>query len=237
MSVAILDLDIGNSRTKWRFEGRAGALASPALPSAGDLGRLPGRVRVAAVAGRQAQVAASIRDELGVAAEFAAVTAELGGVVCAYAEPASLGVDRWLALVAAWRQSRGATVVVDAGTAVTVDLVDAGGRHRGGFIAPGLSMMRRALAGQTRDVGFDPPDAEPGGAVPGTTTAAAVAAGTFAMLRGFVEHVVGALAGNSGGAVTVFLCGGDAEALASSLPLDLRVVPELVLDGLAIALP
>lgn len=69
----------------------------------------------------------------------------LAGVRIAYADPASLGVDRFLALLAARARGPGAWLVVGVGTALTIDLLDADGRHRGGRIAPSPALMRASL--------------------------------------------------------------------------------------------
>ena len=145
-----LDIDMGNSRTKWRFGGSTGALPSPQVP---DLNVAPSRVRVATVLRNRAALGRIIADRYGVDAEFASTAAELGGVRCGYPDPARLGVDRWLGTVAAWRLSNGPVTVISAGTAATVDFVDAHGRHEGGHIAPGLRLLRDVLDRRLRTCG------------------------------------------------------------------------------------
>src|SRR5690606_16101045 len=78
--------------------------------------------------------------------EFATVTASCAGVQNGYVVPEKLGVDRWLALLAAYTTAAGPCCVVDCGTTITVDFVDRTGRHRGGYIVPGLHLMRDALS-------------------------------------------------------------------------------------------
>ena len=167
--------------------------------------------------------------------EFAAATAELAGVTSGYEAPARLGVDRWLALVAAWNAARQAVVVVDLGTAATLDFVTADGRHLGGYIVPGLGLMAAALARDTAGVRVAGDLAPHLG--PGRNTAQAVRRGSTAMLLDFIEASVGRFADTGDGAPEVFLTGGDAEPLAGRLPFGVRVEPDLVLDGLALALP
>ena len=227
-----LDIDMGNSRTKWRFGDSAGALPSPEVPA---LNVEPSRVRVATVLRNRDALARMIADRYGVVAEFAATAAELGGVRCGYANPARLGVDRWLGVVAAWRRSGGPVVVVSAGTAATVDFVDACGRHEGGHIAPGLRMLGDVLERETADIG-------PKGSIkpctaPGTDTETAVSSGTFLMLAAFAEAAVAGFAARHGYEAEVFLTGGDAQLLADGLSMPVRCEPHLVLDGLGIALP
>ena len=238
----ILDLDIGNTRTKWRRGTRFGALPAPGLPA---LPQPPTRVRIATVRGDAEALAHAVRRRYGVAAEFAVVTPALGGVRCGYGQPDRLGIDRWLGIVAAWRQVRAAAAVVGAGTAATFDYVASDGSHQGGYIAPGLALMRKALRHGTADVGLRCatsssvriPDGGDGRQEPGSvgrSTEAAVAAGTATMLLGFAEA---ALARCPDGDAAVFVTGGDAPLLAAEWQRPVRHVPTLVLDGLAIALP
>ncbi len=243
MKSRCLDLDIGNSRTKWLFGSASGNLKSPRIPTLADVGERPDRVRISAVAGVRERLTAAIEDRFGIAPEFAEVCRELAGVVCCYDDPKRLGVDRWLALVAAWRCVRGAVAVVDAGTAITVDLVDGRGQHLGGYIVPGIGLMRRSLAGGTRDLALSQlvADAGPGHhdgfPAPGKSTDAAIAGGTLAMPIGFVDAVLARFAASSGTGITTFLCGGAAHLLQPRLASRTRAAPNLVLDGLAIALP
>ena len=233
-----LDIDMGNTRTKWRCGCAVGALPSPELPA---LRSEPSRVRVATVLGNHRTVARTIADRYGVEAEFAATASDLAGVRCGYADPARLGVDRWLAVVAAWQRSRGPVIVVSAGTAATVDFVTLDGSHEGGHIAPGLRVLRDCLGRNTADVratGSMTRTIAPGApGAPGVDTVSAVSSGTFLMLSAFVEAAIKGFAERHGSEAEVFLTGGDAELLAGRLSTAVRHEPHLVLDGLAIALP
>lgn len=226
-----LDLDMGNTRTKWRCCGRAGALPSPTLPV---LATPPARVRVATVLRNEKALAQEVHARFGARAEFAQVQRRLDGLVCGYRNTARLGVDRWLAILAAWHSVRSALVVVCAGTACTVDVVASDGRHQGGYIAPGLRLMREVLRQRTADirtrVGSDPDSL-----APGVDTPSAVRAGTEAMLLGYAEFAIADFRHRL--AATVFVTGGDAQPLVGGLSGPVRHVPTLVLDGLAIALP
>ena len=249
---AVLDLDLGNTRTKWRCGDASGSLPAPGLPV---LSAAPTRVRAATVLGNEVGLAKALRARFGVDAEFARVRARLGGLACGYREPATLGVDRWLATLAAWTRARSAVVVVCAGTAATVDYVNGDGVHLGGHIAPGLRLLRESLVAGTAEVrvplreSADSVGASRKGAArlkpsapaglaggPGVDTRSAVRNGTLAMLAAFVDASVGAF-GTGRRDATVFLTGGDAEAVAPLLATPVRHVRGLVLDGLAIALP
>lgn len=229
--MATLDIDMGNTRTKWRCGGETGALPSPQLPTPTNR---PDRVRVATVLRNESTVAEEVRERFGVAAEFAQVQRQFAGLVCGYRDLARLGVDRWLTTLAAWHTAQGALAVVCAGTACTVDFVTADGRHQGGYIAPGLRLLREVLAQRTADVRVDG-GAQPDALAPGVDTPSAVCAGTTAMLVGYVEVAIAEF--RSRHEADVFVTGGDADALLERLSGPLRHVPTLVLDGLAIALP
>jgi type III pantothenate kinase len=171
-------------------------------------------------------------------------TAAACGVRNAYDAPTTLGVDRWLALIGARARGAAATLVVSAGTALTVDALDAQGVFLGGFIAPGLGTMRESLAQATAGV-------RPAGgqsvAFP-RNTADAVASGTLAALAGAARTHYAQLAAVSGEPPRCLLTGGDAATLASQFdptpaPSSLfsgiapdivpEIVPALVLEGMA----
>lgn len=240
MTARCLDLDIGNSRTKWRLADTSGSLKSPRIPTLAATEEPPDRVRISAVAGVRDRIRAAVEARFGIAPEFARVSRELAGVVCCYEDPERLGIDRWLAVVAAWHCVHGAVAVVDAGTAITVDLADDRGQHQGGYIVPGIGLMRRSLAGETRDLALpqlladQEDDAFP---PPGRSTDTAIAGGTLAMPVGFLDAVLARFRAASPSGTTTFLCGGDAHLLHSRLASATRIKPNLVLDGLAIALP
>lgn len=242
----ILLLDAGNTRLKWAplVDGRLGAVQAVAHRDAPDdewqralagSGR-PARVLVANVAGAAfgAALADWARAAWGLAPEFVATTRVAGGVVNAYANPAGLGVDRWLAMIGAWRATRGPFVVVSAGTALTVDAVDAAGRHRGGFIVPGLAMMRDALYSRTGGIAAAAAlaDAAREG-IFGVNTAGAVEQGALVAHAALAERAAAELERLAGAAPRRCLAGGDAERLRAWLAPGWELVPDLVLQGLA----
>lgn len=77
------------------------------------------------------------------------------GVTTAYDDATRLGIDRWLALVGAFDEQPKATVIIDAGTAITVDWLDENGQHLGGWIAPGVNLMRESVVTRTPKVFID----------------------------------------------------------------------------------
>ena len=74
------------------------------------------------------------------------------GLTNAYSEPRTMGVDRWVAMIGAWTEFQSACLVVDAGTAVTIDAIDNDGNHLGGQILPGIGLMASALASGTSNI-------------------------------------------------------------------------------------
>ena len=149
-------------------------------------------------------------------------------------DDAKVGDDRLLAAAAAWDALKQAVVVVDAGTAITVDFVDGEGTFHGGAIAPGASLQLRSLHEHTDmlpRVAFAQPDGEPFG----RNTAAAMLLGVHEGLRGMVRQLVERYAEHYGAFPMVVATGGDAETLFSGDELVDRIVPELVLMGISVA--
>lgn len=226
-------LDAGNTRLKWGL--RAGA--EWLVQGVADYADLAGLVRMlpaeavpvfgANVAGPE--VAAAIAQALpaGMAAPvWLASQAAGGGVVNGYTEPAQLGVDRWAALVGARGLHSGACLVVTAGTATTVDVLDESGHFLGGLILPGFDLMRRALAGNTAGLAYAPGRVA---ALP-KNTADAIFAGCAQAQAGAVERMFARLEGPR---PLCLVNGGSAELLAENLRIPFRVVPNLVLEGVA----
>jgi type III pantothenate kinase len=167
--------------------------------------------------------------ERGYQVERARTLPQACGVRIAYADPARLGVDRFLALLGAHARGDGPWLLASIGSAVTVDLLDRDGTHHGGLIAPSPTHMRQALAERFAVL------AETSGDVHdwATDTDDAVASGVVAMAAGLLERCCRQAGERLGHTPTVLLTGGGAEAVAAALPFAVALVPELVLDGLA----
>lgn len=246
----ILELDCGNSFIKWRVIASdtcerlyAGIVDADAqlfveLEALPDLRLRHCRlvsVRSDAEAGA---LVAELRRRFAVPVLCAQSSEWLAGVVNGYADYARLGLDRWLALLGAFHLGQRACLVIDLGTAVTADLVAADGRHLGGFICPGLPLMREQLSTHTRRIRYDRVAAEAALTTlePGRSTAEAVERGCLLMLRGFVQVQYGEALARFPEGVEVFLTGGDVELVKDIVP-GAQVVPDLVFVGLAIACP
>jgi len=242
-----LDIDAGNTRLKWRLSLGEQVLASGSTDATFSvldeeierLGFGLGRCRLASVAGDAlvASIKAWVRERYGVKVEEAKVEAEACGLVNSYERPESMGVDRWLAAVAAFAQCRSACLVVDCGSALTVELISADGHHRGGYIVPGLGLMRRSL--------FQDTDAVKVTAAPlaaalsaGKNTADAVNHGLVLMAVGLIEKALAELMAETSGAPPVlWVTGGDGKILMPYLPASSRLDEQLVLNGLARLIP
>ena len=145
---------------------------------------------------------------------------------------AIVGEDRLLNAAAAFDVLKQACVIVDAGTAITVDIVDGQGTFHGGAIAPGAQLQLDSLHSRTAqlpEVEFDRPD-EP----VGHNTSQAMRCGVFFGLRGLVRELVEAYAEQIGAYPLIVATGGDSPLLFRDYELIDRVVPDLTLTGLAV---
>gem|GEM_PF-835709 len=193
-----LDVDLGNSAMKYRFGSFTGAVAHRADGSvdlsASELAAINRgsvkRIRAGSVMGaaHTQRFADEASAAWGVEVEFARSVAAAGGVTNGYARPETLGVDRWLAVLAAYQKWRKAVLVVDLGTAVTLDYVDDMGRHLGGYIVPGSHLMQSSLLKDTAAIDFQQsshtltPPVEPG-----ESTAQAVLRGALLTLKHLID--------------------------------------------------
>ncbi|MBI5790607.1 MAG: type III pantothenate kinase [Rhodocyclales bacterium] len=228
----ILCLDAGNTRLKfglrdgpeWRLREALDYDDFDSLPR--RLPDAPTRIVACNVAGDLARrriedLAARMRVTL----DWLQSSALACGVSNGYDTPGQLGADRWAALIGARAQHADACVVVLAGTATTIDALDAQGRFRGGLILPGLAMMRSALARNTADL----PDASGHYRQLATNTDDAIVSGALHATLGAIERV----RSTQGPGVSCLLSGGAAAELAPHMRRPFSVMDNLVLEGLA----
>jgi len=249
-------VDIGNTRIKWaRADARrlrekehavhAGAEDEALAALRAALASSPvERIVVANVGGPSiaARLDALAREHLGVEPEYVATAAETLGVRCAYRDPSRLGVDRWVAVVAAHHAAAARpdgprpAVVINAGTAMTFDAVDARGRHLGGLILPGPRLAAEALARGTRGIGPTPPaTTKPAGLkLLGRSTEEGVGFAAMLAPAAAFDRAAAIIAKELGIPPVVYLAGGDAAALAPWLETEVQVEADLVLKGLAL---
>jgi type III pantothenate kinase len=236
-------LDLGNTRLKWALQdgaawparGAIGWDAETSVALARALAALPPPREAfgASVvdAPREARVATCVEQAFGLEPQWLRTPAAACGVRNAYAEPARLGIDRFLAMVAAHAEGLGACVLAGVGTALTLDALTADGRHLGGLIAPGPHLMQRALLDATAQLRTTP-DARVMEAA--DNTADAMASGCWLAATALVERFVARMTPRLGGTPVLCLGGGDAAALAGLLSLPARLAEDAVLRGLAV---
>jgi len=265
----LLLIDCGNSRLKWARCALPYRRGQP-LTDAGAVDLQPRRraervlrallrasaagtrLQVCNVAGRGwERLIAGVARQTGLPApDFVRTAAAAAGVRNGYAEPWRLGVDRWVALIGARHAyPRSALCIVAVGSAMTIDLLDANGRHRGGSIIPGPSMMIRALLLQTAGIRRRAQLSGPGAVQRAVAASAAVRAGpglfgrdTRAALLGGATHAGAALIEHALAEARrvlrrrprLLLGGGAAGAVSAVLALPRQRHDDLVLRGLAV---
>lgn len=243
-----LVIDVGNTRLKWASVTSAGLSdqkaivhkdAKPALWTAAlfDAGHKPERVLIANVAGERMtkMLTRSTKKTFGLKPEFVTTARDFQELTNGYLDPALLGVDRWLAVIGAWTMARCALCIVDAGTAVKVDGVDAGGRHLGGLIAPGIQMMRETLLANTSGIARAAELSSPSmSGVLANNTIGAVSRGAVYALAGLADRAAETVEQSTGTKPRLFITGGDAGMIAAAMRTQGEIVPDLVLRGLAV---
>lgn len=242
----LLLLDIGNTNLRWTLAApdgrnefslgevcvvRHGGAAPLDLLAEWETLKAPTRVVVSNVGGHAVATAIGnvTRAYWGLEPEFPCTRASFHSVRVVYQEPERLGVDRWLSLIAAHRLVSEPVLVVDAGTAVTFDLMLADGQHLGGLILPGVEMMRASLLAGTRiaSVEFENP------VMPwGTDTATAIAAGSLQAISALCSRLYDQLVMASASTPRILLTGGDAQRLLPTMDRSCEWFPNLVLRGL-----
>lgn len=242
----ILLLDIGNSFIKWCWldDGQlcdAGEVLhvdeelADVLDEAWQELPQPAAVWVSNVAGNELAGALEqwLQRHWALSPGYATSCAAWGEVRNAYDEPGRLGVDRWLALLAAYEISGQAVCIIDCGTAITVDVMASSGQHLGGLIVPGLGMMRDALYAGTDGV-QDSAAALPASGLLACNTAGAVDGGTLYAVVAFIDRVCADMEKELDEPMTCLLTGGDAVDILPLLNAEVEHEPMLVLQGLAL---
>ena len=241
--VTSLLVDIGNSRLKWelRRQGKTNESSAVGYSDTGMLELLdkawlslpaPDRVVISSVASESInhQITQWVKNNWSLHPHFVHSVDPYPGVINGYVKPEQLGVDRWVTIIAAYVKFKGPVVVVDCGTAVTIDLVDGEGCHHGGWILAGLNTAINCLRKNTAIPGFD--DAEPQ-LQPARTTAEAVANGSLLTIAGAIGRIAKDLTEQPGfNKVRWVLTGGDADRLSTAIDIDYQRIDELMMDGL-----
>ena len=236
-----LCVDIGNTNLKWScWEGgrlkpalslRHASLNVQGLQEAWSELPRPDRILAASVAGEEVgrMVTGVSRNLWQLEPHFPKPEQEACGVTIAYEQPWRLGVDRWLALLALHGDDRGPALVLDCGTAVTLDAIDDAGHHLGGLILPGLRMMWDSLFSGTR-IPRSPFTVYEG--MLGKDTGECIAGGALQAVAGVTERLHRHLSDTLGKAPLIVLTGSDARKVGEQLELQHEYHPDLVLQGL-----
>lgn len=244
MADNILLLDMGNSRLKTAIlEGDTfvpgdelshdGQLDIEILKRV-NLGVVPDHIVASCVAGNKHKdlLRKWAQQELKSDIEFVIAEQQQYGVINTYVDPAQLGSDRWAAIIAAHQQWQGNLCVIDAGTALTLDLVQADGRHLGGYILPGLGMMQQCLFEQTEiPIPTDSVILASNTQV-GDSTKKCISNGALQAICGMIERTILQFEQHSRETVLSILTGGDSQRLNDNLTIPCVREPNLVLRGL-----
>ncbi len=236
----LLVIDIGNTRTKWALAGDDGRLsefevcmnANIAASNLSAASQKADRALIANVAGEAlAQQIAQLLMPLEVS--FVSASAQAGGVTNGYTKPEKLGADRWAALVAAWHINKHPSLVVNAGTAVTIDALDSKGAFLGGCIMPGLRVMHESLSNNAAQLKMGEGISQN---FP-INTQDAIATGSLNAVAGAIGIMLKRLEKQCGWLPKLILSGGDANKIADALKLNLKqviITENIVLQGLVL---
>jgi type III pantothenate kinase len=242
----ILLVDVGNTRTKWVLAENNHMLTEidvclnqdVASSTIASLAEVVHKVSIANVAGEaMAQTLAEVMQAVDAPVTMVQTSHETCGVRNGYDYPQALGVDRWVSLIAAYDKQKASCLVINAGTAVTIDALSVPkaadhANFMGGVIMPGVGVMLNTLAEKTAQLNvmdgsvMDFP----------TNTQDAMHTGCLAAVIGVIQRQWQLLQALDQQAPAILLSGGDAELLAKHLPADLAektiIVDNLVLRGL-----
>ena len=233
----ILELDAGNTFVKWRLLDRNQVCERGKFLTASDEWIWPAccdhltEVRVASVAGKDVnnRLIDQIKELSACVPVFAYTVRSVAGVENSYSDPSRMGVDRWLAMLAAYSECKRACCIVDCGSAITVDYLSDDGQHLGGYIIPGLRLLNAALLQNTAEVIVDQ-DIKTFDLSPGKNTSAAVTHGVNYLFDSLCQKVCSDLEALSESSA-LYITGGDG-ALFQQLAGQGKYVPDLVMDGL-----
>lgn len=232
--------DIGNSRIKWQesrnfsespnaFSYNREELVSQ-LDGYLDLCDRPDQdVVIVSVASEEinSQIKSWITDRWQVGVRFLGSESKWHTLHNGYANAATLGADRWYALIGAVSHYSPPLLVCDIGSAVTIDIVDQNGTHLGGYISPGIEMMIRSLGSDTNiDISSSQPEREIG-SIPNNTYSA-ISEGCLWSIASHIDSINERLDLKS----TIILTGGDAEIISPLLKCGAIIDKNLIFHGI-----
>ena len=164
---------------------------------------------------------------------FIKTSQEAAGLSNGYEDATQLGVDRWLAMIAAWNNFKSPVCIVDLGTALTIDMVANDGCHLGGYIVPGLRLMSDSLVMNTRQISIKPLEIA-ANVEPGQNTDSCIANGVMLAIKSLIEAACRNFSKEYGSAARCILTGGNAEQVMKGLDMEFEYEPHLVLKGIAV---
>ncbi|MFN0134205.1 MAG: type III pantothenate kinase [Phycisphaerales bacterium] len=248
----LLAVSVGNTRTRWGlFRGRGGRdlELSGAFPNA-DPAAIVAAILAAPVVNHATPIVIASVNDPASATLIDRLTPPIkarGGelfrlgsdleipIETTLTDERTVGQDRLLDAIGAYARAKQACIVIDAGTAITVDFVDGQGVFQGGVIAPGLAMMLQSLHEGTAALPSLPLEAPQGPEPWGKDTRSAMLAGVFAAARGLVHLQIDRYADAYGAYPQIVATGGDARVLFENDDLVENIVPDLTLMGIQAA--
>jgi type III pantothenate kinase len=245
---SILTIDIGNSRIKWALWKNAAVVEqgahvynsdnlSTVLSQAWHTLEVPGAIMLACVAGSDVEMKTQnwLDEHWQLEARALRTTKQFAELSHAYQHPEQHGADRWAAMIAARDLYQTPLCVISCGTATTLDLIDADGRHLGGQIMPGAELMFAALKSRIpvlSDLEFS--SAAPAGPF-ATNTADAVRLGISQMVVAGLDRACDAARERLGADMKILITGGAATVMLALMKNAAALQPDLVLRGLYLA--
>lgn len=236
-------LDIGNSSVNWALAEDDKFIESGAFhyTSYDIVQRLnenllslqqPKQVLVANVAGDDVlgTLTAWVEQQWQCECWLAKVSANFNTLKNSYTDTGQMGIDRWLAMVAAWEKYKSALFIVDCGTALTLDAIDEDGKHLGGYIIPGIELMQASLIERTGRI-----NASPGQEIESSfanNTQAAINNGAFFTTISVIENALDNFAKELKSQPRCIISGGMAKQINSLLKEPFEHNTNLVLSGL-----
>ena len=247
-------VDLGNSRLKWASH-QNGQLCSvgclkydeenlaTSISAAWSSLPAPGKIYVSSdVDSRLTAVLSQwVEKQWATVAHIITPKDHAYGVKNAYQDPLQLGTDRWAALVAVRNNIKGAAIIIDCGTAITIDVMNAKGEHLGGMIIPGIQMMQQSLFKGTHKINRTDEKNEPVLTALGKNTREGVRSGIHTAVIAFINETISratrqTMPQTKTEKMTNVITGGDADVILPFLDNSVIHKPTLVLEGLAIIL-
>ena len=231
-----LFIDAGNSSIKWRLQsgeyfcqsgrGRFADLSNY-LKEYGDKLKDLNSVYISNVSteDHSESLKRLFKTKFNIIPSFARVTRKAAGVTCGYTNVDDLGVDRWLAMIGATKKYGGNLLIVDAGTAITLDIINGELMHLGGFILPGLRVSSKSLVCNTSGIADFHFDDQIN--IPGNDTQSCVIGGALFSVISVINNLM------SSYALRLVITGGDKQIIINQISEDFLAEENLVLDGLA----